>query len=421
MNSTNFYSSLPVWDSFEALYFLFSGFFVGIVLGVLFTSLWRTLRRRFTKVTGLFNSLFDLPSDIHSPLEVFIKKESPLFPSKTIKISNIVHAFVLARYAFQNQEFRESIKIYSAIIMSDKASRSDIVQALFELSQVYESLHLFERSYDSLYELLHYENTQRIFIEKAIKLYKYFPSYEKIENLLKLYKGQKDIELKYLISKAYIFFAESNLKKENYPEAQELARKAFRWFDKSAHAHVVFWMATSSVKWSQSHDGEQKWLTLALVLSLQYNVSKKTKVSPYAFTSYLSHLLVQFLEKENNFENFSQKKDDFLWQSKFLELPETEKLPYCKPLILSILSIYGSLQSLQKKILDQLIESLAHPPLSILYNEALKKSKQSQFKEKLVIHECCLCHALHKKFLWECPSCRGLEPLQVYEEVGSVF
>lgn len=421
MDSANFFDSLPVWDSFEALYFLFSGFFVGIVLGILFPSLWRTLRRRFTKLTGLFSSLFDLPSDIHSPLKVFIKTESPLFPSKSLKVSNIIHAFVLARYAFQNQKPREAIKIYSSIIMSDKASRHDIVQALFELSQVYEALHLFERSYDSLYELLHYETGQRAFIVSALKLYKSFPAYNRIEDLLKLYKGQRDQEIKCLISDAYVFFAESAFNKENYLEAQELSRKALRWFDGSAHAHVIFWMATSGFKVSQSRDGEQTCLSLGLVLSLQYDVLKKTHVSPFAFTAYLSGLLLQILENEENLRYFAQKKGDFLWQSKFQELSDGEKNLYCQPVILSISSIYKNLHERQKKILDQLIESLAHPPISILYSEALKKSKQSQFKEKLVIHECRSCHALHKSFLWECPVCNCREPLQIYREVGSVF
>ena len=43
---------MPMWDSFEASFFVGAGLSVGIVLGFLFPSLWRTFRRRFRKISN---------------------------------------------------------------------------------------------------------------------------------------------------------------------------------------------------------------------------------------------------------------------------------------------------------------------------------------------------------------------------------
>lgn len=38
---------LPVWDSFEAIFFVLAGGIIGFVFAYLFPSIWRTIRRRF--------------------------------------------------------------------------------------------------------------------------------------------------------------------------------------------------------------------------------------------------------------------------------------------------------------------------------------------------------------------------------------
>ena len=147
---------LPLWDTYEALFFLLTGAFLGLILGFLFPSLWRSFRRRFRK-TDRFK-----PDRLSSGQ--LIERSGLLQPDKLQNLNeeddnqteqSIGSLFVAARYAVQESAYREAVALYLQILGSESVSRVHTNKAMFELSQVYALSSLPLKAFETGVELLH--------------------------------------------------------------------------------------------------------------------------------------------------------------------------------------------------------------------------------------------------------------------------
>ncbi|MEY2987720.1 MAG: hypothetical protein RJB13_1241, partial [Pseudomonadota bacterium] len=115
---------LPLWDTYEALFFLLTGAFLGLILGFLFPSLWRSFRRRFRK-TDRFKPdrlsaghLYDRPGSFQSDKLQSLNEED----DSQVELS-VGALFVAARFAVQESAYREAVALYLQILGSEAVSR----------------------------------------------------------------------------------------------------------------------------------------------------------------------------------------------------------------------------------------------------------------------------------------------------------
>lgn len=186
---------LPLWDTFEALFFLIAGLSIGVVLGVMFPSLWRSFRRRFRNPSRFAPHDASLSAYVsHTPpLHILSASESEedaeVAPSGQV---GLAEAFVIARHHLQEGRPRESVRIYLDILGHEQVSTQQTNRALFELSQVYAELGLQSRALDTGLELLHRKPDDGRVFTYLLDLCTRYGILDRVKGLLSIRKGRID-------------------------------------------------------------------------------------------------------------------------------------------------------------------------------------------------------------------------------------
>lgn len=412
---------LPMWDTFEASFFLAAGLSVGIVFGILFPSLWRTFRRRFRKISHYASSEQKISSDLHPKLKVlqesvaltndeYLNSEVHIIYQQLKRLIKISEAFVLARNFFQIGNSKEAINIYIEILTNESVSKQETNRALFELSQVYASLGLYLRSFDTAYELFKRDSNNLQVFEHLLHVCTSGHLPDKLLNILNSIHIQPDSKVRLQIAHAISKIAEGQLlEKDKVEKTVDLARTALRWDGHSARAMILLWQATTQDFWTNSSaDMKTKWMAFAAVLDALNDIYKISKISPAAVAKYLAEIILKMSQErevlqsyvivQNEFKSVLRKDkleinaQKFLWASIFhatllLEKsPEFQKSKYLD----DVLAILGE----NKGYLASIVQ----------LSEAAKIGYLS--------HSCARCGAFFSSFAWKCLQCNTEETLK---------
>ena len=413
---------LPMWDTFEASFFVGAGLSVGIVLGILFPSLWRTFRRRFRKSSHYAPNDKKLENNLSVNLQILTEnqesillnnEEHELGTFKQDKNSFIIlaEAFVLARNYFQIGNARESIRIYIDILTNENVSKQETHRALFELSQVYASIGLQVRAFDTAIELFRRVPKNSEVLEHILKVCStgYFP--EKLYTALSIYKGFLDTKLKLNIAHSLCKIGEMQFREnEKLEKAIELARMALRWERNSARAMMLLWQVTSHELWQKiSHDPKMMWTALASDLEALIEIYKNTNISPAAGANYLSIIISKMSSEKEAIESYAIVQNEFkrvlnkdkidlntqkyLWASIFHAALLIQNSPELKKsrFLGDVLAILGESQSYFDFVFRQ--------------DEAARIGYSS--------HKCGKCGSFFSSFAWKCLHCNAEETLKL--------
>jgi lipopolysaccharide biosynthesis regulator YciM len=412
---------MPMWDTFEASFFLGAGLSVGIVLGILFPSLWRTFRRRFRKSSHYAPDGKKLDHKLTINLKILSEGEEPnsndleelISPHNYLDQNSFVYlpeAFVLARNYFQIGNARESIKIYIDILTHENVSKQETHRALFELSQVYASIGLQVRAFDTSIELFRRMPKNTEVLEHILKVCSsgFFP--DKLNIALSIFKGSPDAKLRLNIAHSLCKIGEIQLlEAKKFGNATDLARSALRWERSSGRAMILLWQATSHELWQKvAHDPKMMWTALAADLEALIQIYSNTNVSPAAGAKYLSIIISKISNEREAIESYTIVQNEFtrtlnkekitlniqkyLWASIFHASLLIQNSPELKNsrFLSDVLAILGENQSYFDFILKQ--------------DEAARIGYSSHYCEK--------CGSFSSSFAWKCLYCNAEETLK---------
>ncbi len=419
--STTVNDSLPMWDTFEASFFVAAGLSVGIVFGILFPSLWRTFRRRFRKISHYAPPEQKLNSHLHPKLAILgevaadvnediTEIEVHIIYQKLKRLIKISEAFVLARNFFQIGNSKEAINLYIEIITNETVSKQETNRALFELSQVYASLRLYLRAFDTGFELFRRAPNNIQVFEHLLFVCSSGHLPEKLLATLNIIRVAPDQKLRLQIAHALCKIGEMQLLDNDKVEKTiELARSALRWENKSARAMVLLWQTTSREFWTKtSADMQAKWTALATDLEAVIEIYKDTHISPAAVATYLAEIILNMGKEKDVTQSY------VIVQSEFRQVIKKDKLEINiqKFLWASIfhasLLIEKSAEFQKSKYLNDVLailgENQGYLASIIQLSEAAKIGYLS--------HSCERCGAFFSSFAWKCLQCSAEETLK---------
>ncbi len=412
---------LPVWDSFEAAFFVFSGVSVGFVFGYLFPSIWRTIRRRFRPHGQYIISDISLERNLQPYISI-----ADDYSKKDLEQYSLIELFVIARDLFQKKEFRQAIKIYGEILTSAQASTPHIHRALFELAQVYFALNLDGRAFDTAFELLQ-KKPRDIAVLKLILdiLNKHF-LYERLKEVLSIYKAplndQTKNRMSFLVSKHAEKFLETDVER-----AILLSKFALQISTDFGYAQFVLWQGLSlRTRQKKPLETSSKWIAFAGDLFTGVNICKTHFISPSAISPYISRLLSQLFEADSNLKAYNVIKTEFRNSFKFSQITQLSQKIIFQILLESLIfkkeeyspEKYSSYQTFMQTILagsEQIFLALDQFFLfskdNIFVNEILNPDV---INIGLQEHRCKNCKSVFTKFQWSCGVCGSLESLNVF-------
>ncbi|MGY3805415.1 tetratricopeptide repeat protein [Pigmentibacter ruber] len=412
---------LPMWDTFEASFFLAAGLSVGIVFGILFPSLWRTFRRRFRKISQYASSEQKISSDLHPKLKIlqesgaltndeYLSSEVHIIYKQLKRLIKISEAFVLARNFFQIGNSKEAINIYIEILTNESVSKQETNRALFELSQVYASLGLYLRSFDTAYELFKRNSNNLQVFEHLLYVCTSGHLPDKLLNILNSIQIQSDSKVRLQIAHAICKIAEGQLpEKDKVEKTVDLARTALRWDGQSARAMILLWQATTQDFWTNSSaDMKTKWMAFAAVLDALNDIYKISKISPAAVAKYLAEIILKMSQEREVLQSY------VIVQNEFKSVLRTDKLEINAQKFLWA-SIFHATLLLEKspefqksKYLDDVLailgENKGYLASIVQLSEAAKIGYLS--------HSCARCGAFFSSFAWKCLQCNTEETLK---------
>lgn len=411
-----------MWDTFEASFFVGAGLSVGIVLGILFPSLWRTFRRGFRKSSHYASDIKKLEHKLTVNLKILGEGEDASInniqdPSTTIRSSlnqnNFIYlseAFVLARNYFQIGNSKESVKIYIDILTHENVSKQETHRALFELSQVYDSIGLQVRAFDTSIELFRRIPSNTEVLEHILKVCAsgFFP--DKLNIALNIFKGSPDVKLRLNIAHALCKIGEMHFMEiEKLDKAIELARSALRWESGSGRAMILLWQATSHELWKKvSHDPKMMWTALGTDLEALIQIYRNTNVSPAAGAQYLSTIISKISDEKEAIESYTIVQKEFMrtLNKDKIDL-NTQKYLWASIFHASLL-IQNSPELKKSKFLSDVLailgESQSYFDFVLKQDEAARIGYSSHYCEK--------CSSFFSSFAWKCMYCNAEETLK---------
>ncbi|APJ04472.1 hypothetical protein [Silvanigrella aquatica] len=412
---------MPMWDTFEASFFVGAGLSVGIVLGILFPSLWRTFRRRFRKSAHYAPEGKKLESKISVHLKILgVSEESEQEEIKEIEMGmsvsgnyNFIYiseAFVLARNFFQIGNTKDAVKMYIEILTHQNVSKQETHRALFELSQVYSSLGLHVRAFDTAMELLRRTPHNYEVLEHILKICSqgFFP--DKLYAALSIYKGSHDHKLRIKIAHSLCHIGEMQLlENEKLEKAIELARNALRWERSSGRALMLLWQTTSQDLWQKVvHDPKMMWTALAADLEALVQIYKNTTVSPVAGAKYLSVIISKISDEREAIESYAIVKSEFtrVLNKDKIDL-NTQKYLWASIFHASLL-IQNSPELKKSRFLSDVLAILGESPS--YFNFVAKQDEAARIGYSS--HYCEKCSSFYSSFAWKCLNCNTEEALK---------
>lgn len=239
---------LPLWDTYEALFFLLTGIFLGLVLGFLFPSAWRSFRRSFRRIdkyrpdkSGISGQLKFSSKNQLLPLSHSDESEE-----EPVDV-DLVSLFVAARYAVQDNSFRDAAQLYLQILGSEKVTRVQTNKAMYELAQVYSLSGLTERAIETALELLHRKPAHTDVLRLLLSLCSQQPSVRTLTNVVDTYAGPKSGELAREVSHQLSEAALSALSSDVPLDAVSLAKLAVRWSPAALEPKLALVIVTSVI------------------------------------------------------------------------------------------------------------------------------------------------------------------------------
>ncbi|MEN9827356.1 MAG: hypothetical protein RI953_3101 [Pseudomonadota bacterium] len=237
---------LPLWDTYEALFFLVTGVFLGLVLGFLFPSAWRSFRRSFRQTDKYGFNKSTLSGELKfSPKNPLIALEEKPESEESQAELDLAAIFVAARYAVQENAFREAAALYLQILGSEKVSRTQTNKAMFELTQVYALSGLTEKAVETGLELLHRKPAHAEIFKFLLSVCSANPDGRMLMEILETYSGPKSGELAREVTHFLSSAARQLLARGQQREAADLAKQAVRWSPTTLEAKLVLIEATS--------------------------------------------------------------------------------------------------------------------------------------------------------------------------------
>lgn len=410
---------LPLWDTFEALFFLVAGLSVGLVLGILFPSLWRTFRRRFRNPEKFAPHDATLTPDIGPPVRI-LDESSPEEAAESVTLSSasaIPQAFVLARNFFQQGQAREAIRVYLEILGSEQVSKQQTNRALFELSQVYMHIGLQARAFETALELLHRKPEHAGVLNHLLELCMLPQFLDRVRTVVQIYRGNTSDELRTKIAHVLAQWAEHQKSEGKEREALESARQAVRWQMLSSRAKILLWQITSEDLWHKcGTDSLALWNALAADLEARWRIGQETDVSPSAGAKHLGKCLAHLSVANAPNEAFAQIREEFERNSGRLKLSPHHQRDFEWIIVLAALEVLSDPHLRQDAALQGIVKILAPhvwpgvvpfvvaaPDPGALWTGVLQTAFLS--------HKCKNCLSLHSHFRWKCVHCGALESL----------
>lgn len=407
---------MPMWDTFEASFFVGAGLSVGIVFGILFPSLWRTFRRRFRKSSHYAPDGKKLDQNLAVNLKIlnegddFTNHESQNSLSIQNSFIYISQAFVIARNYFQIGNVRESIKIYIEILTHENVSKQETNRALFELSQVYASIGLNMRAFDTLFELFRRMPKSTIILEHILKICAagFFP--DKLNQALNIFKGNSDTTLRLKIAHSLCNIGETHLLDiEKLNKAIELARNALRWEQSSGRAMILLWQATSQEIWQKiSHDPKMMWAALGTDLEALIQINKNTYLSPVAPAKYLAAIISKISDAKEAIESFTIVKNEFNKIFNKEKIDQNIQKYLWASIFHASLLIQNSPELKKSRFLSDVLAILGEEPR--YFELVLQQSEAARIGYSA--HYCEKCKSFFSSFAWTCSFCNAEETLK---------
>lgn len=412
---------LPLWDTFEASFFLVAGLFVGVVLGFLFPSLWRTLRRRFRNTARFAPEANTLGQPITAPVRLLPEDDLEQTETSTTTDLTISQAFVFARSMIQQGRAREAVQTYLEILAFEQVTKKETNRALYELSQTYAELGLSSRAIETGMELLHRKPELVAVFEHVMKLCVRFGEFSRLKDVLQTFKGQLTPPQRMVVAHAFAEAGENQLASTHRKEALEFARLAARYFGVSARAKILLWQVTSLDLWERSaKEPSSLWLALAADLEARAQIARETQISPAAGADYLAECLGNLATAHAVRpvrEVFQKIQSEFLKVSGRgrMDLIESEKNEW--------IIVYAALRFLNDPVfwesqsLRDIVEVLAPNawPRAVGQEHHLSL-RTAVLADGLKIQSCAHCHSIVAQFSWMCQVCGALESMRTRVE-----
>lgn len=409
--------SLPLWDSFEAIFFLFAGISIGVVLGILFPSLWRTFRRRFRKETQYTPFLETWHDNSNLNLQI-LKDENEDTENEISKEKDPIHlkmieAFVMARYFFETGQTRLAIQTYLEILGSENVSKQETNRVLFELSQVYFSMGLLDRAFDTGFELLNRKPMIPEVLLHLLDVCQKGKFQDKFTLVLNTYHGPINPMLRKSVSYHLSQIGENALLEKEFQKAIDFARLSANWNRTSAKSLVLLWQATSQIFWKKNAtDAQLMWVAIAADLDARAQIYSKTKISPAAGAEYLCRLIQSLCKSDQVMESFPivQKEFQKILEWKKLD-PEVEK-KLLESIFYAIILIQDRQEVSMKRSFSDVVSILTNEKKHLFYSDMFfSKSPSKSEALGFFAHECGRCRSQFVSFLWKCPECAADESL----------
>lgn len=406
---------LPLWDTYEAFFFLLTGISLGLVLGFLFPSVWRSFRRRFRKLERykpdkvLAGPLVPLS---HNELQHFlIHSDVSEEPQHEV---DLVPLFVSARYAVQENALREAASFYLQILGSERVTRSQTNKAMFELSQVYALSGLTAKAIETSLELLHRKPTHVEVFRHLLKLVSQTGEKHHLELILELYSGPVSGELAREVAWFLSEVAARLLREGELPEQRQrsvrLAKLAVRWNPTAIMPKLIL-IESTSVLWRivEQRPADQ-WLTgfCADLTELVRLRESNQQLSPFAFARFLNDWFVQLDARTAAVEAVLQNMPEELTSQLKMSAHQKGGSDLDYGFVWDILEKWH----LNGRSLAQADASGSRPGWEDRFRSLFQTTAKSKRFDPL--HECGACSQIYRAFEWRCSNCGRWETLRLW-------
>ncbi len=402
---------LPLWDTVEAVYFLVAGFSAGVVIGFLFPSMWRAFRRRFRNIKRFASALPE--QTVSSPLKAFEESGDEAERRKTLGDFSIEALFVHARSLVQGNRPRDAVQMYLDILGDERVSKGETNRALFELAQAYSIIGLSGRAFDVGIELLSRKPKHRQVFLFLLGIVSKSQRYVRVLELLPLWKGDADSQLRTRIAHAICEHSESLLRSGQIAAAKDAAALATRWSFVCARARLLLWQTTSEEMLEKVEgDVRRRWIALAADLDSWARIYSEVEFSPMATASHARKLMVALGKNPNSINAFPDIHAEFLVASGMGRAGEKNTRRAVESLVLATLVCEP--QGWNSLSADAFLPVAALVVPTVIFRISSVSSSLSEGTIKglqvgLKAHRCKVCSAMVGEFVWECPQCFELE------------
>lgn len=392
---------LPLWDTYEALFFLVTGIFLGLVLGFLFPSVWRSFRRRFRKVDKYRGDISSLSSRFKFTAKnqlIALNTDDENEDVSTIDV-DLVSVFVAARYAVQENAFRDAAQLYLNILSSERVSRAQTNKAMFELAQVYSLSGLTERAIETGLELLHRKPAHSEIFKLLLSLCAHQPSFKTLSDIMDTYSGPKSGELAREVSHLLSSSAIELLGRAQQQDAVQLAKLAVRWSPSALEPKLALVEVTSVLSHRDANRPLDQYILgffvdLAELFRLCRAHSNRT---PFFSLSLFRSWSAFFDEHDSDVgQIFERLKGELLSQIGWASGKDD-------PVFVRDMKI----------LVQALVQSRSSGSANVLWEDALARllDFEREPSNPLTAYECPTCTDLHRSFRWKCATCQSWDTL----------